>query len=274
MARTGAPAQVGTMLREWRERRRLTQLELALDAGTSARHLSFVETGRSRPGRQLLLRVLEQLEVPFRERNELLLGAGHAPAFPERPLDDPELAPVREALDQVLAGHEPYPAIAVDRAWNLVAANSAVAALVAGVEIHPDLLAPPVNAVRASLHPRGLSPLIVNVAGWRAFFRDRLERQFALTGDERLAALMQEIAGYPDPPPEPDRGPGPDGDGMLGPLRIRAPGGGELRFFGMFGTFDTPFEVNMSELAVELLFPADRATAGALEALAATPRPG
>ena len=146
------------MVREWRERRRLTQLELALDAGVSARHLSFVETGRSKPGREMLLRVLEQLQVPFRERNQVLLAAGHAPALPERRLEDPELAPVREALDVILTGHEPYPAIVVDRVWNLVAANSAVMALSEGLEIDPVLLQPPVNAVRASLHPRGLAP--------------------------------------------------------------------------------------------------------------------
>src|ERR671915_2117665 len=179
---------IGTLLREWRERRRVTQLELALEAGVSARHLSFVETGRSKPGREMLLRVLEQLEVPLREQNSMLLAAGHAPAFPERSLEDPELAPVREALDLILTGHEPYPAIVVDRAWNLVAANSPVLALTEGVEVDPALLEPPVNAVRVSLHSGGLAPLIVNLDEWRAFFRDRLERQIAITGDDDLAS--------------------------------------------------------------------------------------
>jgi transcriptional regulator with XRE-family HTH domain len=268
MVSVGSQPGVGSLLREWRERRRLTQLELALDAGISARHLSFVETGRSKPGRELLLRVVEQLQVPFRERNRLLLAAGHAPAFPERSLEDPELAPVRKALDVILTGHEPYPAIAVDRAWNLVAANSAVQALTEGIDVDPALLEPPVNAVRISLHPRGLAPLIENLAAWRAYFRDRLERQLAITGDPDLAALIEEVAGYPAPAPEPDRESDPGAGEVLGPLRVRAPGGGELSFLGMFATFDSPFEVTTSELAIELLFPADRATAEALEGLA------
>lgn len=254
----------GALLREWRERRRLTQLELALDAGVSARHLSFVETGRSKPGRDMLMRVLERLQVPFRERNRLLLAAGHAPALPERSLSDPELAPVREALRLVLSDHEPNPAMVVDRSWNIVGVNSAVAAITAGIEIDPALLVPPVNAVRVSLHPRGLAPAIMNLDAWRAYFRDRLERQLADTGDEGLAALIEEIDGY-----------GPDADadadgGNPGVLRVRAPDGGELSFLGMFATFDTPFEVTTTELAVELLFPADAATA---EALATLPRP-
>lgn len=257
-------AEVGSLLREWRERRHLTQLDLALDAGISARHLSFVETGRSRPGREMLLRVLAQLEVPFRERNRLLLAAGHAPAFPERPLDDPELAPVREALDAILSGHEPYPAVAVDRVWNLVAINSAMSALAELVEIDPALLEPPVNIIRLGLHPRGLGPLFVNLGDWHAHWLRRLERQLATTGDEQLAALIEEIAAYPVPAPEHDVAPDSDGSEMLGPVRVRTPDRGELSFFGMFAGFDTPFEVNTSELAIELLFPADRATAEAL----------
>ena len=259
-------SQVGSLLREWRERRRLTQLDLALDAGISARHLSFVETGRSKPGRELLLRVLDQLDVPFRERNELLLAAGHAPAFEERSLADPELEPVRAALDLILSGHEPYPAIVVDRSWNLVAANAPVLALAEGLELDPSLVEPPVNAVRASLHPRGLAPLIVNLEGWRAFFRDRLERQRALTGDEALTPLIEEIDAYPAAEGEP--GPDPGADGTIGPLRIRRPDGGELCFLPMFAGFDNPFEVTTSELAIELLFPADRATADAMAELA------
>jgi transcriptional regulator with XRE-family HTH domain len=259
-------ASIGTVLREWRERRRLTQLELALEAGISTRHLSFVETGRSKPGREMLLRILEQLEIPFREQNRLLLASGHAPAFPERSLEDPELLPVREALDQVLAGHEPYPAIVVDRAWNFVAANSAMLDLTGQVEIDPDLLEPPVNVLRVSFHPGGLVPLIVNPGRWRAHFCQRLERQVAATGDPDLAALLDEIAGYPIPGDEPDPAPDREPREMLGPVRFRAPGGGELSFFGMFATFDTPFEVTTSELAMELLFPADEATAAAIGA--------
>ena len=212
----------------------------------------------------MLLRILEQLEVPFREQNRLLLASGHAPAFPERSLEDPELLPVREALDQILAGHEPYPAVVVDRAWNFVAANSAMRGLTEEVVIDPALLEPPVNIMRLGFHPRGLAPLIVNLGQWRAHFCQRLERQLAVTGDPDLAALLEEIAGYPIPGDEPDPAPDPEAREMLGPVRFRAPGGGELSFFGMFATFDTPFEVTTSELALELLFPADQATAEAL----------
>jgi transcriptional regulator with XRE-family HTH domain len=268
MATVSSQPGVGPLLREWRERRRLTQLELALDAGISTRHLSFVETGRSKPGRELLLRIVEQLEVPFRERNHLLLAAGHAPAIPERPLDDPELAQVRDALDQILTGHEPYPAVVVDRAWNLVAANSTVVALTEAAAVEPALLEPPVNVVRVGLHPRGLAPLIMDIEVWHAFFRERLERQLAITGDDELAALIEEIDGYPGAAPEGARAFAPGAGGPIGPVKVRAPDGGELTFFGMFATFDTPFDVTTSELAIELLFPADRATAEALEALA------
>jgi hypothetical protein len=212
----------------------------------------------------MLLRILEHLEVPFREQNRLLLASGHAPAFPERSLEDPELLPVREALDQILAGHEPYPAVVVDRAWNLVAANSAMRGLTEEVVIDPALLEPPVNIMRLGFHPRGLAPLIVNLGQWRAHFCQRLERQLAVTGDPDLAALLEEVAGYPIPGDEPDPAPDPEAREMLGPVRFRAPGGGELSFFGMFATFDTPFEVTTSELAMELLFPADQATAEAL----------
>ena len=158
MAAVSSQPSIGPLLREWRERRRLTQLELALDAGISTRHLSFVETGRSRPGREMLLRILGPLEVPFREQNRLLLASGHAPAFPERSLEDPELLPVREALDQILAEHEPYPAVVVDRAWNFVAANSAMRGLTEEVAIDPALLEPPVNVLRVGSIPAGWRP--------------------------------------------------------------------------------------------------------------------
>ena len=262
---------IGALLREWRERRRVTQLELALQAGVSARHLSFVETGRSKPGRELLLRVLRRLEVPFREQNRLLLAAGHAPAFPERFLEDAELQPVREALDVILHGHEPYPAVVVDRAWNLVAANSPMYALTAVVDIDPALLEPPINVMRVGLHPRGLAPLMVNLGDWHAHWLERLERQLTVTRDEELAALIEEIAGYPVPEPERDPASGLGGSEILGPVRVYGPGGGELSFFGMFATFDTPFEVTTSELAIELLFPADRATAEVLKNMPTDP---
>jgi transcriptional regulator with XRE-family HTH domain len=257
MAIATSEQQLGPLLRQWRERRRLSQLELALKARTSARHLSFVETGRSKPGRDMMLRLLGQLAVPFREQNQLLLAAGHAPAFPDRPLGGPELEPVREALDQILSGHEPYPAFVVDRAWNLVAANSSTQVLMSAADVEPALLEPPINVLRVSLHPRGLGSLVVNLAEWRAHFLERLEHQIAMTGDGQLVALAEEIASYPIPAAEPDRH-------RLGPVRFRLPGGAELSFFGMFATSDTPFDVTSSELAVELLFPADRATATAL----------
>ena len=260
---TAATGEVGQLLREWRERRRLTQLELALDSGLSARHLSFVETGRSQPGRDTLLRVAERLEIPYRERNHLLLTAGHAPAFPERTLDDPDLEPVREALDRILAAHEPLPALAVDRRWNLVAANAAMAALTEGLEIEPSLLEPPINVLRIGFHPRGFAPIIVNLGQWRAHFLGRLAQQVAITGDEELAALMEEVAGYPIA--EKEGAPAPEASDVLGPVRFRAPNGGEWSFFGMFAAFDTPFEVTTSELALELLFPADPPTAEAFK---------
>jgi len=257
--------EVGQLLREWRERRRLTQLELALDAGISSRHLSFVETGRSKPGRELLLKILRRLDVPFREQNRVLLAAGHAPAFPERPLDAPELEPVRQAIDVILSRHDPYPGLAIDRHWNLVAANSTLTALTAGLEIDPGLLGPPANILRAGLHPRGLAPYLANPEDWLGHFRDRVEHQAAATGDAELAALLEEISSYPIP----ERVPPADGSAdMLGPLRVRDPRDGrELSFFGMFAIFDTPFEVTASELAMELFFPADRATAEMLRTL-------
>src|SRR3954467_11820181 len=192
MATASSHEGVGRVLREWRQRRRLTQLELGLESGISTRHLSFVETGRSKPGREMLLRVADQLQIPFRERNHLLLAAGHAPEFPERPLEDPALAPVREALDRILAAHEPYPAVVFDRAWNLVAANAPMSALAARVKIDEALLESPVNVLRIGLHPRGLAPLIVNLAGWRAHFLERLARQVAITAAPVLRALVGE----------------------------------------------------------------------------------
>jgi transcriptional regulator with XRE-family HTH domain len=276
--------EVGSHLREWRERRRLSQMEVALDAGVSSRHLSFVETGRSHPGREPLLRILAALKVPFREQNRLLLAAGHAPAYPERSIDDPDLSPVRDALDQVLTGHDPFPAVAVDRAWNMVAANSAMLRLADGIEVDPELLEPPINIIRIGLHPRGLAPLFANLGAWRAHWVRQLESQLTTTGDPRLAALIDEVASYPTPEDVPSRqagpasasdpgpasgsGPGPGPGEMLGPVRMRTPDGAELSFFGMFATFDTPFEVTTSELAIELLFPADQSTAERMRAQA------
>ncbi len=266
MARLSSQPRVGPLLREWRKRRRRTQLDLALDAGISARHLSFVETGRSTPSAEMVLLLAEQLEVPFRERNHLLLAAGHAPAFPERSLGDPELAPVREALDLILTGHEPYPALVVDRGWNLVAANSAMAALAAWVD--PALLEPPVNVMRAGLHPQGLARWTINLGEVRAYFLGRLERQVAITGDADLTALLEEVAGYPAPDYEHHPASEAAAGHILTPLmRMRGPEGGELSFFATVATFGTAVEVTTSELSIELTFPADAATAEALRNL-------
>ena len=210
-----------------------------------------------------MLRLAEKLDVPYRERNRLLLAAGHAPAFPERSLEDPELEPVRQALDLILSRHEPYPAIVVDRAWNLVAANAPVVALINAVEVEGSLLEPPINTLRVVFDPRGLGSLIPDIGGWRAFFRERLERQRSVSGDDEVAALIEELDSYALPEPTGDQ----QGTGTLGPVRMRSPFGGELAFFGMFAIFDTPFEVTTSELAIELLFPADQATADLLNSV-------
>ena len=190
-----ATATVGPLLREWRTRRRLSQLDLALEAEVSARHLSFVETGRSRPSAEMVLHLAEQLDVPLRDRNHLLLAAGHAPVFDEHDLDEPEMAPVRDALQSILDGHDPYPAIVVDRAWEMVAGNRAVALMTAMAA--PELLEPPVNALRVSLHPDGMAPRIANLAEWRAHLLERLRRQIALTGDDALQTLLEELESYP-----------------------------------------------------------------------------
>jgi transcriptional regulator with XRE-family HTH domain len=263
MATVSSQPGVGPLLREWRKLRRLSQLELALDAGISARHLSFVETGRSRPSPEMVLLLAEQLEIPFRERNHLLLAAGHAPAFPERSLEDPELAPVREALELILTRHEPYPAIVVDGHWNIVAANAAMLALAEWLD--PALLEPPNTVQRVVIR---LAPLIVNLGEVRAYFLERIRRQLAVTGDEDLAGLSEELAAYPAEADEPDPVSEAAARGILMPLRLRAPDGGELSFFATVATFGTAVDVTTSELSIELAFPADASTANALQRLA------
>src|SRR5215831_13716900 len=186
---------VGTLLRQWRRRRRLSQFELALEAGVSSRHLSFVENGRSRPSAQMVLQLAEHLEVPLRDRNGLLLAAGYAPAFAQRDLDAPELGPVRDAIEQLLRAHEPYPALVIDAHWGLVAANRAVGPLLEGVAAH--LLEPPVNVLRLSLHPEGVAPRIVNLHEWHSHLLERLARDAIASGDPALAALHDELAAYP-----------------------------------------------------------------------------
>jgi transcriptional regulator with XRE-family HTH domain len=198
---------VGRYLREWRQRRRMSQLDLALEAEISTRHLSFVETGKAQPSREMVLNLCDRLEVPLRERNTLLVAAGYAPVFPQRTLEDPALGQARAAVDLVLKGHEPYPALAIDRHWTMIAANRAVAPLLAGVQ--QALLAPPVNVLRLSLHPEGLAPRIANLAEWRAHLLERLRQQIEITADATLIALREELRGLPAPisrtPPPADR---------------------------------------------------------------------
>jgi transcriptional regulator with XRE-family HTH domain len=253
---------VGEQLREWRQRRRMSQLDLACDAEISTRHLSFVETGRAVPSREMLLRLVERLDVPLRERNALLLAAGFAPMFKERRLDDPELQAARRVVERVLKGHAPYPALAVDRHWHLVLANEAVAPLLAGVDA--DLLQPPVNVLRLSLHPRGLAPRIANFGEWRAHLLARLHAQVVASADPVLAALLRELADYPVPPDD-DAPPAHDTAGVAVPFQLRTPGG-VLSFISTTTVFGTPVDVTLSELALETFFPADDATARALHA--------
>ncbi len=250
--------RVGPLLRDWRQRRRLSQLDLALEAGVSARHLSFVETGRSRPSPEMVMHLAERLEVPLRERNQLLLAAGYAPQFGARTLDDPELAHVRDALGRVLAGHEPYPAIAVDRHWNLVASNSSLDPLLEGVA--PALLAPPANCLRLALHPDGMAPRILNLGEWRGHLLERLARQISLTGDAELDELHEELRSYPGPE-APDAS---DGSAIMVQLRLAAADGAVLTFFSTVTTFGTAVDVTVSELSVEAFFPADAETAARL----------
>jgi transcriptional regulator with XRE-family HTH domain len=270
---------VGSLLRSWRERRRMSQLALACEAEVSTRHLSFVETGRSTPSRELLLQLAEHLEVPLRERNVLLTAAGYAPVYGERGLDDPALRPAREAVDLVLAGHEPYPALAIDRRWNLVAHNPAIGRLLLGVA--PDLLTPPVNVLRLSLHPEGMAARIANLAQWRAHLLARLRRDIELSADAALIALQAELERFPAPP-ETSQALGSRSDerwpmeaggrveptqlalgSVVVPLQLRT-GAGLLSFISTTTVFGTPLDVTLSELALESFFPADAATAQAL----------
>jgi transcriptional regulator with XRE-family HTH domain len=267
MSTVDSQSRVGSLLRQWRGRRQQTQLDLALDAGVSARHLSFIETGRSSPSPEMVLLLAERLDVPIRERNQLLLAAGYAPAFPERSLADPELAAVQEALDVILTGQEPFPAVVVDRGWNLVAANAAMTALAADVD--PALLQPPVNVMRLGLHPDGFMRHILNPGDVRAHFMGRLEHQVAVTGDADLTTLLEEVAAYPGHEPEHDPASKPAAGEILTPLiRMRAPREeGELSLFATVATFGTAVEVTTSELSIELTFPADAATAELLRNL-------
>jgi transcriptional regulator with XRE-family HTH domain len=262
-----ASRTVGELLRDWRQRRRMSQLLLAAEADISTRHLSFVESGRALPSREMVMHLAERLDVPLRARNMLLVAAGYAPLFRERPLTDPQLTAAREAVELVLKGHEPYPALAIDRHWTIVTANRALAPLLGAAS--EALLAPPVNALRLSLHPDGIASSIVNWHAWRAHVLARLQRQIDVSGDETLAALRDELAGYPTPPGA--ESPEADSNATLNqiavPLRLRTPLG-VLSFFSTTTVFGTPVDVTLSELAIEAFFPADPQTAAALRAYA------
>lgn len=255
------PRRIGELLREWRQRRRLSQLDFAVEAEISSKHLSFLETGRSRPSREMLLRLAELLEVPLRERNTLLVAAGFAPIFTERKLDDPSLQAARDAMEMVLKGHEPYPALAVDRHWTLLAANRAVAPMLAG--IREELLAPPLNVLRLSLHPDGLAPRIVNLGQWRTHLLARLRRQIEISADPTLMTLLEELSAYPAPQTPAGSGEIDGTNAFVVPLRLATPAG-VLSFISTTTVFGTPIDVTLSELALESFFPADAATAAAL----------
>lgn len=266
-ARPAAPALrgFGDHLREWRQRRRMSQLDLAGEADISTRHLSFVENGRSVPSRDMVLRLAERLGVPLRERNALLVAAGYAPMYRERPLDDPALSAAREAVQLILTSHEPNPALALDRHWNMVAANTMVPHLLAAVD--PSLLQGQVNVLRLSLHPRGLAPQIANLGQWRHHLFERLRQQVQATGDPALVALLEELRAYPVPADADATR--LDGEllGVAMPFRFRTPGG-VLNFISTTTVFGTPVDITLQELALETFFPADAATAAALRALA------
>ncbi|GIE46706.1 transcriptional regulator [Amorphoplanes nipponensis] len=250
-------SDVGVLLRGWRGNRRLSQLQLAGRAGVSARHLSFVETGRARPTREMILRLAEELAVPLRARNALLLAGGFAPAYPEGDLRGPGLAAVLASLRAVLAGHEPYPAVLIDRHWTLVDANAGVPLLTAGAA--PELLEPPVNVLRLSLHPDGMAPRIRNLGEWRAHILHRLDRQALATGDPVLRSLHDELLALPGGSAAART------DGLVVPLRY-AVDGRELSFFSVTSVLGTPLDVTLDELAVESFLPADAATADFLRA--------
>ncbi|HEY7032893.1 MAG TPA: helix-turn-helix transcriptional regulator [Thermomicrobiales bacterium] len=263
-----ATRPVGDLLRDWRQRRRLSQLDLAMEADVSARHVSFLETGRARPSREMLLRLADPLDIPLRERNELLVAAGFAPVYPERGLDAPALRAAREAVERVLRGHEPYPALAVDRHWTMLAANDAVAPLLVGVA--KDLVRPPINVLRLSLHPKGLAPRIANYGQWRGHLLERLRGQVAVSADPVLVALLEELAGYPAPDGLDEAGDA-DADrelaGIVVPLRLRTDLG-MLSFISTTTVFGTPLDVTLADLAIESFFPADAETGEVLRGLA------
>ncbi|RYJ29463.1 Cro/CI-family transcriptional regulator [Streptomyces sp. L-9-10] len=274
-ARAAEPG-VGPLLRDWRKRRRVSQLELSIRADSSARHISFIETGRARPSEEMVLRLADRLDVPVRERNTLLLAAGYAPRFTETALDDPAMDAVREGLDRLLRGYEPYPAVVVDGTYTVVAANQGVAMLLEGVP--EKLLAPPLNSMRLTLHPEGLAPRIRNLREWRGHLLDQMERQLALHRSPALRAVYDEVAAYPPPgsgawqdePPAEDASAlrSVAGPSFALPMIIEHDGR-VLSFLSSISTFNTPMDVTVAELAIETFVPADPATVAYLTSRAA-----
>ncbi|AOG21870.1 helix-turn-helix family protein [Acidovorax sp. RAC01] len=263
------PEPFGARLRAWRQHRHLSQLALAAAADVSTRHVSFLETGRTNPSRDMVLRLCDRLDVPLRERNALLTAAGYAPMYRERRLDDPAMAAARAAVELVLKGHEPCPAIALDRHWNMVASNRAAQALLSGM-VCAEQLAEPVNVFRLSLHPQGLAPRIVNLAQWRAHLFARLHQQIQATADPLLVQLHAELMQYPAPP---DTAQTPMPGELLGvvmPFCIQTPQG-QLSLISTTTIFGTPVDVTLQELAVESFFPADEFTAQVLRSMASAP---
>jgi transcriptional regulator with XRE-family HTH domain len=246
----------GELLREWRNRRRMSQLDLALEANVSARHLSFVETGRAQASRELLLNLAEHLEIPLREQNALLLAAGYAPVFGETPLDTEEMTPVRRALNAILAGHEPYPAVIVDRQWEIVTSNRPAQMLLRGVS--EELLAPPANALRITLHPDGMAPRILNFPEWSSHLLTRLHRQALLSQDPALAELERELLEFPGV--EPHSGAAEPHEMLFVPLRLGLPDGPVLSMFSTLATFGTALDITIEQLSIESFFPADDET--------------
>jgi len=258
-----SPQPFGEHLRHWRQHRRLSQLDLAMEAAISTRHLSFVETGRSVPSREMVLRLSERLDIPLRERNTLLVAAGYAPMYRERALDDPALSPARQAVELILKSHEPYPAIAIDRHWNLIAANSVVPHMLAGVD--PALLQAPMNVLRLSLHPQGLAPKIANLAQWRRHLFERVRQQIAASADPVLVQLLEELQAYPTPEGADLQLDG-EHPGVVMPFQFKAPQG-VLSFISTITIFGTPVDVTLQELAMETFFPADDFTKQVLQSL-------
>lgn len=255
MTTVTAPAShVGELLRDWRRRRNLSQLDLAGRAGVSTRHLSYVETGRARPTSVMILRVCQHLDVPLREQNRVLLAGGYAPAHPEHALSDPPMAVANAAIEAILHAHQPYPALVIDRHWELVAANDAAFAFLDGVDA--DLLEPPINVIRLSVHPRGLGARVVNLEEWRAALSARLRREYDASADPVLRDLAEEVAGDVELVP----GSAP----LVVPLQLRNPDGSVLSFISTSTVFGTPREVTLSELAIEAFYPADEPTRKAL----------